>query len=277
MQIFKNTLLACSLAVALSPLYVRAEDNAAQAAARAALEQKMRELKGQPPVVESQPAPALPAVPPSAPSPIVAPAAPPKPASAPPVVAPGGASPDLIEQARQATRARMAELQGSQSTAIPAGQETVAPEPKSVVAPETPQTIEPYVPAKTSKEEARANREREAAAKRAAAAEAAAAKKAAQTESRGDGKAISKQEKADAKARAEAEKAAAKQAEKEAKEAMKHGMMEPAPAFAPLEAPASSLPSSKEQRLQDLTDKYKADQISAEEYHAQRAKILAEP
>jgi hypothetical protein len=34
---------------------------------------------------------------------------------------------------------------------------------------------------------------------------------------------------------------------------------------------------AKEQELQALLEKYKADQITPEEYHKQRAAILAEP
>jgi hypothetical protein len=49
------------------------------------------------------------------------------------------------------------------------------------------------------------------------------------------------------------------------------------PEFPPLKAPPSSLAGDKEQRLQDLLRKYRADQITPEEYHQQRAKILAEP
>ena len=49
MQIFKPFLLACSLAVATSPVCLRADDTDAQAAARAALQQKMREMNGQAP------------------------------------------------------------------------------------------------------------------------------------------------------------------------------------------------------------------------------------
>jgi len=45
----------------------------------------------------------------------------------------------------------------------------------------------------------------------------------------------------------------------------------------PIESPAPSVAADKEQRLQELLTKYKADQISPEEYHQQRAKILAEP
>ena len=42
-------------------------------------------------------------------------------------------------------------------------------------------------------------------------------------------------------------------------------------------APALPIAASKEERLQALLEKYKADQISPEEYHQQRAAILAQP
>ena len=45
----------------------------------------------------------------------------------------------------------------------------------------------------------------------------------------------------------------------------------------PLPAPPSPLSVSKEQRLQELLQLYRADKITPEEYHVQRAKILAEP
>lgn len=44
-----------------------------------------------------------------------------------------------------------------------------------------------------------------------------------------------------------------------------------------IEAPVSSLPASKEARLAQLLQQYKTDQISPEQYHVQRAKIIAEP
>lgn len=42
------------------------------------------------------------------------------------------------------------------------------------------------------------------------------------------------------------------------------------------EAPASPVAGSKEQRLQQLLQQYKADQITPEKYHQERAKIIAE-
>ena len=45
----------------------------------------------------------------------------------------------------------------------------------------------------------------------------------------------------------------------------------------PLTAPALPINASKEARLQALLAKYKADQISPEDYHKQRSAILTEP
>jgi hypothetical protein len=45
----------------------------------------------------------------------------------------------------------------------------------------------------------------------------------------------------------------------------------------PIEAPASPLPVTKQDRLADLLRRYKADQISAADYHSQRAAVIAEP
>jgi hypothetical protein len=44
--------------------------------------------------------------------------------------------------------------------------------------------------------------------------------------------------------------------------------------FAPIAAPVSPIGAGKQQKLVDLLAKYKADQISPEEYHRQRAAIL---
>jgi len=47
--------------------------------------------------------------------------------------------------------------------------------------------------------------------------------------------------------------------------------------FKPIVAPPSALSGSKEARLAELTRRYKADQITPEEYHTERAKLIAEP
>jgi hypothetical protein len=47
--------------------------------------------------------------------------------------------------------------------------------------------------------------------------------------------------------------------------------------FKPLEAPPLPISLEKQQKLNDLLPKYQADTISPEEYHKQRAAILAGP
>jgi hypothetical protein len=47
--------------------------------------------------------------------------------------------------------------------------------------------------------------------------------------------------------------------------------------YQPIERPVSPLSADKEQRLSELLQQYKADQITPEQYQTQRAKILAEP
>ena len=48
-------------------------------------------------------------------------------------------------------------------------------------------------------------------------------------------------------------------------------------AFTPIEPPPSPISSAKEARLAELLRKYKADEITPQQYHEQRAKILSEP
>jgi hypothetical protein len=45
----------------------------------------------------------------------------------------------------------------------------------------------------------------------------------------------------------------------------------------PAPSTQSTGPKTKQQRLNDLLDQYKADKMTPAEYHAARAKILAEP
>jgi hypothetical protein len=47
--------------------------------------------------------------------------------------------------------------------------------------------------------------------------------------------------------------------------------------YEPMTAPDLPISADKAQRLQALLQKYKADQLTPEQYHAERAKILAEP
>ena len=50
-----------------------------------------------------------------------------------------------------------------------------------------------------------------------------------------------------------------------------------APALTPIQVPPPAISADKEARLAELLRKYKADQITPEEYHQQRAKVLSEP
>jgi hypothetical protein len=60
-------------------------------------------------------------------------------------------------------------------------------------------------------------------------------------------------------------------------------VMQPKPAMVaepmvkPIETPALPISATKEERLQALLQKYKTDQITPEEYHTERAKIMGEP
>ena len=47
--------------------------------------------------------------------------------------------------------------------------------------------------------------------------------------------------------------------------------------FRPIDSPASPFSATKQAKLADLLARYRADSITAQEYHAQRAAIIAEP
>jgi len=74
--------------------------------------------------------------------------------------------------------------------------------------------------------------------------------------------------------RTEAENAARKQASKKQKIRKPSST---APVFQPLAGPPLPISAEKQQRLANLLEQYRADQITPEQYHQQRAKILAEP
>ena len=50
-----------------------------------------------------------------------------------------------------------------------------------------------------------------------------------------------------------------------------------AAAFTPIQVPPPAVSADKQTRLTELLSKYKADALTPEEYHKQRAKILSEP
>ncbi len=49
------------------------------------------------------------------------------------------------------------------------------------------------------------------------------------------------------------------------------------PSFPPLQGPALPISADKQQRLQELLRQYKANEITPDQYHKERARILAEP
>ena len=52
---------------------------------------------------------------------------------------------------------------------------------------------------------------------------------------------------------------------------------QPAPSLPAMTAPPTGLSASKQQKLDELLQLYRADQITPQEYHERRAKILSEP
>lgn len=115
MQTSKFPLWICALAVCGS-LTLHAEDTPAQAAARAALLQKMQEAESAPAAAPQTPAPVTPA--PAAPAPVTPPPAMVAPAPAPVVKAPAAVAPAVGQagdteaqaRARAALSAKMAEI-----------------------------------------------------------------------------------------------------------------------------------------------------------------------
>ena len=84
---------------------------------------------------------------------------------------------------------------------------------------------------------------------------------------------------AEASARAKAEKQAAAEAKKAKSDKPKpEATTVTSPVtLAPVEPPPSAVSASKEAKLAELLRKYKSDSITPDEYHKERARILAEP
>lgn len=259
MQISKILLAVCTVMGCVGSLSFAGQDSPSQIQAREALRQKIAELNAQ----ESQtPAPQATkkkkAAPAPAPQPVVQPppvvvAPPPAVATPAPVVTttPPAASASRMtsEQAaqlREALRQKMAELDAQEKT----GQPTFAPV--------------------TSTSQAKS----------------AAVIKAEQKAAAAEAKRQAEEAKAQERAAAEAPKRAAAAEKQRWEDESKAKSAKPNPvtvtkanaaAFAPVEPPPSAVPASKDAKLADLLRKYKADAITPEEYHKERAKVLAEP
>jgi len=83
--------------------------------------------------------------------------------------------------------------------------------------------------------------------------------------------------KADAKARKEAEAKAKAEKGKAGQSATNAPVAKKSSTIKPMESPPLPISADKDQRLQELLKKYKADQLTPEQYQKERAKILAEP
>ncbi len=242
--------MICAVAVCASLICVRAQDNPAQAAARAALIGTMTNS-----VTNSDAA--------SAPSPANP-------------VAPSGDNPAQAA-ARAALMEKMSELDETtaQPPAIvvtPSGATVEKPAPPAIQTPPPAPTLpvtsvtnESEIQIPTDAQNAAVLAKEKENAKVEAKAE---AQKAAQAKKDA---ALTEKKRADAEAAAQAE--ANTKAAKAQKAAAKAGDL----GLKPIEAPPLPISADKQARLQALLAKYKADQISPEEYQKQRAEILAEP
>jgi len=307
MQISRSVLLACVAAISLSPLLLQGQETEAQAKARKALENALNQMPSQA-LPAATPAPAKPAA--AAPEEKPQFKSPP-PGSVPPerhglfhwfkrssppapaIEAPAPSSPESMNRAKEALHQKMSEGQTQQKaeSAPPSQPSSLPAAPAAPVVTRTPPPAAAPMAAPDAAAEKAAKNEAARQEKERVAAEKAAAKAA--------------REKAaeDAKAQAAAEKAAKKAANEANSSAPT--FLELTPSFYPA-APSATAPSvaatpsvtatpsvatapsatmsptpalsgSKEERLKQLLTAYKADKISPEEYHQQRAKILAEP
>ena len=224
MQLSKLSSVICAIAVGTSLISVRAQDNAAQAAARAALLEKMSEAEKAPA------APPAVVVTPSGAS--VEKPAPPAIVQTPPIAQP--APPVASDNAAQAAaRAALMEKMNGPGGANAQPPLTIVTIPANSTPPTSPKPMT-ATPAKVDT-----------------------ASTAAQTEAA-----------AQAAARAKAQSAVKTQ--KPAAKANDLGMQ-------PLPAPALPISAAKQQQLEALLTRYKADQVTPEEYQTQRAAILAQP
>ena len=248
MQISKLFPVVCTVAFCASFIAVRAQDNPAQAAARAALMEKMNELEAQPaqpappPIVvtpsgatrvqPSQPTNVVVVPPPAVPAKPAVPAPETKPMPATEAVQTKPATSDAEAQAkaRAALEHKMSEL-NQQNWATPAVAPAAPPAPRpGAIQPATPE-VKPAAP---------------------------------QTQP------------------------VAISPVKPAPPAVKPEVVSPANqvnanypgkelGLNPIQAPPVPISAAKEAQLQELLEKYKANQITPAQYHTERARILAEP
>lgn len=274
MQISRHLLLACAIATCLTPTFLRAYDTEAQIRARQALEDKMKQIEAQAPVTNSAP-PAM-IMKPTAPPPKPKKAKPPVQQSAPPAPPAPVTPPPVV--AVPAVPATPAEPAAETPPAQPAT--SFAPEISQPATPAPSVTSTPaYNWSATSSPDTGANDKlREAL-----------HEKMSQTPTPPE---VATQPKKATKP------APVMQPETHitatpapvAQPALEPIYNTPAPVAEPniaptlpsvglptLTGPASSLPAAKQQKLDALLQQYRADQLTPQQYHEQRAKILSEP
>ena len=255
MQISKNLLVICAMALLTGTATLRAAESEAQAKAREALRQKMSELDAQtkvkPVPAQVAPAPTPPTAPvPVAPAPTPPAAVAPAPANLTPAPVPSRVDDEATTRAREAMRQKLRELDtlqhGTPATATAAPAPIAQPQTPVPAAP-APATVQvsptqaTYAPAGQPADDETAARAR-----------AALRKKMAEL----DGQQPSR--------------SAAWPGDKQVTYSSR-------PEFAPIASPPLPVSGPKAARLTELLRQYKSDEITPEQYHKQRAKILAEP
>lgn len=274
MQTSKLILVICAVALFTGDSILRAQETEAQKRAREALRQKMLELEGQP-IPVAPPPPAAPQPPEAAPPQAIAPATP---APVAPDFAPApSVNRDAQARALEALRQKMHEGQ-PQQPAAPATVATPAAPPPPIT-PVTPPAPAPVAgPARSADHDAQA-RALEAL-----------------RQSMNAGQVQQPGTPPPAPAATGSPGATDSSAQVRAQQALEQKMREldarqpvaplvttpvaptfPTVAFKPIEPLPSPVSGPKAQRLAELLRQYRADQITPEDYHKQRAAILAEP
>ena len=293
MQIPKSLLIICMAALGVSSIHAQRPDSDLQTKAREQLRQKMAELQNQPPA-NADAAPASPKPPRKVEAPAVQPvaAAPAQPpVSEAPKAAPAAATPatppviynrldsSVEAKAREALRQKIAESGAEEKHMMPAEKQPakteMAKEPAKVEKPDQVNAAKTKAEQAELRAAARAAHEKDIAEAKAEAQTRAAAAKQQKIDAANEAKRM----KVEAKAAAQAEKTKPQQvvfspvAESKEKPVHSANTVTVAPA-ATTPAPA---PNSKAARLADLLQQYKTDKITPTTYHAERAKIMAEP
>jgi hypothetical protein len=263
MQTSRWMLSACVTAIALLPLAARpGQDNEAQAKARQALEQKMKETPAQPAAPAQPQRPATPQPPPPAPAPTQAQEVWPEYKETP-------ANPNS-QALEDALHQKMTEGQGQPPVPAPKSNEPAPSPPAPAAATATAPTAAAAAAATPASMED-AKWDQVVMPPAASPEQLDKAQEALRQSTSATGAAM---EPAASQPVEAAEPIPAKRSQKATASKRPSEVQSKLP---PLPTPPPAFSASKEQRLQELLQQYMADRLSPEEYHAQRAKIVAEP